>query len=331
MTLTEMFTTVIDNYHDMTKMKFKSNDFTDIVTKLIPSKINSNLNHTNKYLIKGSVGKGNWAETPWVAVLNTKVTETTRHGYYACYLIDPTKKTMYLSLSAGWTQFEENYPLGIAKKRIVEYCGYLSGQLPGKSPTFKSGPISLSASKSLSTGYELGQILSKQYLLDDMDDELLMADLKEALRAYEELIGLAGSEIQNISYEKVLLNEKIEQEDKDINIVSLEENALKAIASLRELLSTKPPAKKPVFLKKAIRNLKIARLIKESKAYICEICGTVPFNQKNGKPYAEADHIIPLGGKTNGLDSPDNMRCLCAQCHAIITHGSDEELRKLLA
>lgn len=99
------------------------------------------------------------------------------------------------------------------------------------------------------------------------------------------------------------------------------------LLSLRTYL---PPDRIQRIVYSVARNPKNARLIKESKKYICEICGRTPFIQKNGKPYAEADHIEPLGGDHNGLDTPENMRCLCAQCHAVITHGSNEAIEALL-
>ena len=100
--------------------------------------------------------------------------------------------------------------------------------------------------------------------------------------------------------------------------------------ALRRYSATAPPERAAHVVHRLVRNPKIAQLIKEDKNYICEICEREPFIQKNHKPYAEADHIKPLGGDYKGLDTLENMRCLCAQCHAVITHGSDEVIRELL-
>lgn len=102
------------------------------------------------------------------------------------------------------------------------------------------------------------------------------------------------------------------------------------LESLRQLSSMMPPARIALIVQKIARNPRIAQLVKERERHICEICGRPPFLQKNGKPYAEADHIRPLGGNTHGLDSPENIRCICAQCHAVITYGSDAVVRDLL-
>jgi len=100
--------------------------------------------------------------------------------------------------------------------------------------------------------------------------------------------------------------------------------------TLKSVSTDLPPQRIELVVSKIVRDPNIAKLIKESKNYICEVCERAPFIQKNGKPYAEADHIKPLGGSYGGLDTPENMRCLCAQCHAVITHGSSETVGKLL-
>lgn len=115
------------------------------------------------------------------------------------------------------------------------------------------------------------------------------------------------------------------------NEIILIDNLKEVNQALEGLSSQLPPQRIEQVVRKVARNLKIANLVKESKHYICEICGRRPFIQKNGQPYAEADHIRPLGGATRGLDTPENIRCLCAQCHAIITYGSDKVIIELLS
>ena len=58
----------------------------------------------------------------------------------------------------------------------------------------------------------------------------------------------------------------------------------------------------------------------------CEVCGT-----PTAKSSIEVDHIIPCGSLRsmedvgtfvgNLLCSPDNMRCVCKDCHSVITHA----------
>ena len=117
-------------------------------------------------------------------------------------------------------------------------------------------------------------------------------------------------------------------EDVVREIVDKEADFTEITDALGVITKTQPPDRVERLVSKIIRDPRIAVLIKEYNNYICEVCDKKPFVQSNGKLYAEADHITPLG--LGGLDSPDNMRCLCAQCHVIITHGSESVIRELL-
>lgn len=327
--LSELLREVITGYEEKTKNNFAYDTFTEIITKNIPQRLSDIANDRGKYIFRGSVGQGNWAETPWLAILNPKVTTSTQTGYYVCYLIDPKKRTVYLSLAVGWTQFEQEYTPNIARSRIVKYSDYLHSQLTAFPVGFKIGKIDLSARHTLSKGYELGQILSKKYNVLDLDEEVLTTDLKNILDTYDELSLLAGNNITNIEYEKIESNERLNETEKAINQLTLSDDIAEIKAALADLVNDKPPPVRATIIKRVVRNPKIAKLYKKSKDYVCELCWREPFIQKNGQPYAEADHVRPLGW--SGPDSPDNMRCLCAQCHAIITHGSDQEIQNLLA
>lgn len=129
------------------------------------------------------------------------------------------------------------------------------------------------------------------------------------------------------------LIESIEQGDpasisNDLDVILKNDDAHEIDMLLQELQVTQTPNRVERTVKKLVRNSKIARLIKQRQNYICEVCGREPFIQNNGEFYAEADHIKPLG--LGGLDTPANMRCLCSQCHAVITHGADNVVSKLL-
>ncbi|MDX9692105.1 MAG: HNH endonuclease [Acholeplasmataceae bacterium] len=60
----------------------------------------------------------------------------------------------------------------------------------------------------------------------------------------------------------------------------------------------------------------------------------VSFTSKNGKPYMEAHHIIPLSTQDyfdNSLDIDANIVCLCPNCHRKLHYGKDiqTDLKKL--
>lgn len=129
---------------------------------------------------------------------------------------------------------------------------------------------------------------------------------------------------------KLLSNRDISTDDIATELTDEDVELSEIIYALQALSSELPPARIEYVISKVVRNPKIASLIKERQGYTCEVCGRKPFVQRNGELYAEADHIKPLGGDYKGLDTPENMRCLCAQCHAVITYGSDDVIKDLL-
>lgn len=57
---------------------------------------------------------------------------------------------------------------------------------------------------------------------------------------------------------------------------------------------------------------------------ICEGCGSsAPFVDQNGEPYLQVHHLEELSN--GGADAPENVACLCPNCHYRIHHGKDGE------
>ena len=54
--------------------------------------------------------------------------------------------------------------------------------------------------------------------------------------------------------------------------------------------------------------------------YLQAPCDTEPIQLPNGKFYAEAHHLIPLG-KHGGLDVEENIICVCPNCHVKLDYG----------
>ncbi|WP_235441620.1 MrcB family domain-containing protein [Paenibacillus sp. IHB B 3415] len=62
-----------------------------------------------QYKVQGSVGQGNWATVPWLAVLDKRITETTQHGEYIVYLFAEDMSAVYLTFNQGVTRpIQEN-------------------------------------------------------------------------------------------------------------------------------------------------------------------------------------------------------------------------------
>src|SRR5699024_12047198 len=73
----------------------------------------------DKYLVKGSVGQGQWAHIPWVAIFNKNITTSATRGYDIVLLFQADMTGFYLTLNQGWTYYRENYkPKSEAQKKI---------------------------------------------------------------------------------------------------------------------------------------------------------------------------------------------------------------------
>ncbi len=96
---------------------------------------------------------------------------------------------------------------------------------------------------------------------------------------------------------------------------------------LRDFISKTPPAvdiEIPERIRqetyRILRDTELARSIKEIHEYKCQIC-SLSISLPNGKLYAEAHHIQPLGIPHNGPDVAENIICLCPNHHAMLDYG----------
>ncbi|MCQ2524909.1 MAG: DUF3578 domain-containing protein [Lachnospiraceae bacterium] len=78
-------------------------DKKDIITKEIPALL-YNFFDSNRYVIKGSVGKGRLSRTPWVAIMDKEITTTTQKGVYIVFLVSSDIKNVYITLGQGTTE-----------------------------------------------------------------------------------------------------------------------------------------------------------------------------------------------------------------------------------
>jgi len=85
-----------------------------------------------------------------------------------------------------------------------------------------------------------------------------------------------------------------------------------------------------------IRNSDFRTQVLENSGYKCELCGTEEtFIDSNGKMYFEGHHIIPYNINSQKkftylLDNPDNICCLCPNCHKKIHFSNTEVKRNLI-
>ncbi|MEV6619418.1 YDG/SRA domain-containing protein [Amycolatopsis sp. NPDC051106] len=85
-------------------------------------------------------------------------------------------------------------------------------------------------------------------------------------------------------------------------------------------VGTLEPTRRPTSGEAIVRSIEVARFVKEAHDYTCQMCGTRLAIA--GRGYAQGAHIQAVGGAHKGPDIPENMLCLCPNCHALFDLGA---------
>lgn len=330
--LTEYINEFSSKYESNITKKFGANNVSKIITNDIPFELVQKLRlDRQEYSIKGSVGQGAWAEIPWVAIMHRGIANSTQDGYYIVFLFSKNRREFYVTLGLGWTQFKEKYGAKTGLSKIVSHGYSLSKKLNLEDDDITE-MIDLNASNVLGRGYEAGNICSRKFIVGNFTNLELDSVLERYLGFYWQLIDEVGADIffddNDIEFD-FIKDTSVKEIESKIKKLSSSNTKADALLEIKSLSDTLPPKKKEYIARRTIRNRAFAEYVKQRAEYICEVCCKKPFYKKDGGLYAEADHVAPL--VNFGVDHPDNMRCLCAQCHRVITYGSHEEIAKLSA
>lgn len=287
------FSLFLEEYSKAQKEGFAKHPLKEFMSEEIIPLIEQVIADNQRYKIEGSVGKGNWARVPWIAIFDTLVTTSAQRGYYIVYLACEDLSGFYLSLNQGVKTIKDNY--GIAAKDALrikskDYAAKL-GAL-NKSSLIK-GCIDLKATsrRNISADYEAGAIYSIFYPASNIPpDETLKKDLLYFLELYFSLS--AKSLDDNFSFDK---SRSTQYED---------------LRYFREH-------------KRVERNQKLSKDAKKIHGSKCKICDFDFFKVYGeiGKDYIEAHHLTPLSklkGQKIALDPRKDFTVLCANCHRMI-------------
>lgn len=288
---------LLDEYAKSKSQAFAQNAMASMLRDDLPQQVADAVADAARYEVEGSPGKGNWAEVPWIAILDRLVTETAQQGYYLVYLVKEDASGVYLSLNQGVTTVRQQY--GTSAKRALEMRAKdFEARLGDLAKGLICGPIDLGTKKGLGADYQRGSICAIYYSKESLpDDGILVADLRRLLTLYRHLVESEAT-----------LFARAEAEDDE---VGLETENLKR---LREH-------------KRIERNRKLAARVKKLQGYSCKACG---FNFEKaygdiGADFIEAHHLTPLSelhGDVVLLDPNKDFTVLCSNCHRMI-HRSE--------
>jgi hypothetical protein len=83
-----------------------------------------------------------------------------------------------------------------------------------------------------------------------------------------------------------------------------------------------PPMRMSSEIYRILRDTKLAREVKVSHGFQCQVCHNPPLKLSDIKFYAEVHHIKPLGSPHNGPDIQENILCVCPNCHVLLDYGA---------
>lgn len=255
------------------------------------------------YKTQGSAGKGNWAETPWVAIFDLSVTDTATRGHYLVYLFRADGAAVHLSLNQGTTAVFNAEPRRYKETLEAKAQQYASLLGLSESNGLHLGPLALGGGRPpLTPGYEAGNVAAITYEAANVPHDARLADdLQQMLDLYSRL------------------TERIDR------ITAGAEHAEGPRSELEE--------ERRLRWHKRFegRNTRAAKQAKREQGYRCQGCGQdyPAMYGEIGKRCVDAHHLVPyaqLGEGKRLLNPRRDFAILCAPCHRIIHSRRNEPL-----
>ncbi|PFM92597.1 DUF3578 domain-containing protein [Bacillus sp. AW] len=179
--LREKFLMVMNEYLKARTERFAGHKMGSVVRHEMTTEITRLpfINH-NQYVVTGSVGQGNWAAVPWLAIMNKEITTSTQRGYYIVYLFSEDMERLYLTLAQGVTE--------TTKEEMQKIKEEIREQIHMSQKVKKDDEIFLGTSPK-AKGYSNSTAAYIAYDVNEMPSETeLVEDLEEMLRYYEGFI-----------------------------------------------------------------------------------------------------------------------------------------------
>jgi hypothetical protein len=188
MTLKEKLSKFVNGWVQATKEQFTGHPIANLFRQDLKNEIEQLVKQDfDSFEIKASVGAGNWANVPWLSILNPKITTTTQDGIYPVYLFNADGSGFYLSLNQGTTIPTKNLGKKRSEKRAEDIKRVLLSQFP-RLKTWGVQEIDLKAETSLGKSYEKPNISAKFYSSDRLpESDELITDLQELLQIYKDI------------------------------------------------------------------------------------------------------------------------------------------------
>jgi hypothetical protein len=134
-------------------------------------------------IVNISVGQGNWGAVPWIALLNTRITESTQEGVYVVFLITNDLGRIFLTLNQGTTNLVHELGQREAQKRMLDVASKTRGLISNLSAAgfALDNEIKLGGLGWRAKSYEIGTIAHIDFKTNEFPDDPKMNELLEAV------------------------------------------------------------------------------------------------------------------------------------------------------
>lgn len=183
---------------------FAGSHIGQVIRNEIPEALRNKLSLTD-YVVKGSIGNGQFASIPWIAIMDRDITTSTTEGIYIVFLFSSDGKRIYLTLNQGVTYFKkmkyDNLKISNISNNIFDI--FQSNQA-------SKMKIDLNSSTALGKGYEATTISAFEYDTSNMpSEEELLSDIKALLEDYAKIkeLFIDSSNDLEIFYKSILGND----------------------------------------------------------------------------------------------------------------------------
>lgn len=179
-TIREKLLHLMNHYMQVKTQPFGGNVLGSYVRNDVPKEFKQLDFFNEKYVITGSVGQGNWASVPWIAIMNSDITTSTQRGYYIVYLFSEDMSRLYLTFAQGVTE--------TTKEEMVTRKQEIRTNIKMKDSFRKDDEIYLGESGK-AKGYALSTAAYIEYHKESMPSEdELVEDLESMITYYERYI-----------------------------------------------------------------------------------------------------------------------------------------------
>lgn len=193
--LREVLGRILREWPQATKEPFAQHPIAQMVRQELVQAVSALINPPyHNFKVKGSAGAGNWANIPWLAILNPTITTTTESGVYPVYLFRADGSGVYLSLNQGTTIPEKESGKTNSQKKAEAFANKVRTTVPSLL-SWGGKKIELRAKTDLGKSYEQPNIAAKFYSFEHLpSNEELREDLLKLMAFYEQVAPLWQSE-----------------------------------------------------------------------------------------------------------------------------------------